>query len=497
MTRARAIGKQVGLGSLGVAVVTAVCFPLHPELSIPGMLYLLILVFQSLFAEFVSVAIVSLVAVACLEYYFIPPILEWQINDPEDGVALVTYLVTCLVVTRLATRARVQTLAAEQKRRDVTHLYDAASRLLSTAPDADAGQPLRIFRDILGLRAACFFDSASQTLLVDGDSACNLAEKCRDACIARKDYQDADSQVYLRCLYRGEAITGAAGFEGLLDESLVPALAVLAATALERMQTFRTASKAAANAEAEILRSAILDAFAHEFKTPLAIILAAAGSLHEIAEGRPEQMELTEFIENQTVRLNQLTTRLLRIAKLDRDEVRPAMERLRLDAFLRRIIEYGQSQFGRLIPLTPSNVTAEIAADAELLGLAVTQLLDNACKYSTPGTPVTLTIAIAGDMVEIRVTNQGSSIRPEERERIFERFVRGAGREHLAPGTGLGLYVARKIIRAHGGDLEFDRATSTASATTFRIQLPVSRPPASAISLERSHEQEVPQSTGR
>jgi two-component system sensor histidine kinase KdpD len=134
-------------------------------------------------------------------------------------------------------------------------------------------------------------------------------------------------------------------------------------------------------------------------------------------------------------------------------------------------------------------------ADPELMGLAVTQLLDNACKYSAPGTPVTVATAVRADAVVIRVTNQGSSIRPEEQERIFGRFARGADKDHRTPGSGLGLYVARKIVRAHGGEVQFDRDQSTDSSTTFRIQLPVFHGP--AFPTEQSHEQEVPQSAGR
>ena len=113
---------QVALGSLCVALITAVCFSLRLDFAIPSLLFLILVVLQSLWGSFGSSAIVSVIAVACLEYFFIPPVLEWQINDPQDGVALATYWAT-LVITRLASKARGETRISEQRRRDVESLY--------------------------------------------------------------------------------------------------------------------------------------------------------------------------------------------------------------------------------------------------------------------------------------------------------------------------------------------------------------------------------------
>ena len=126
-------------------------------------------------------------------------------------------------------------------------------------------------------------------------------------------------------------------------------------------------------------------------------------------------------------------------------------------------------------------------ADPELLSLAVTQLLDNACKYSLPESVVTVELDLNGESANVSVANRGASIRPEDQEKIFERFFRSPETEHVTPGAGLGLYVARKIVRAHGGLLELDLNRETNATTTFRIRLPI-------IQHERQHEQEADQS---
>jgi len=464
------------LGSLAIALITFLCFWAHLDFAFPMSLFLVVVVTQSLWGGFGSAAIVSVAAVASLDYFFIPPIFEWR-NDPKDSVALLTYLATSLVITRLASKAQNEARAAERRRRDVTLLYDAASRLLSLDPEMAAGtESLLMFRQVFSLRAACFFDADLGKLHIEGESRNGLAVKTRDACIEGSDYRDRENDLYIRNLHTEGKVTGAVGFEGRIeDDSVALALTVLSATALERVRAFRSANKAAADAQAEMLRSAVVDAFAHGFKTPLAIILAASGGLRETCSPRDEQVEMVEIIENQTLHLSQLTTRLLRMAKLDRGDVKPRMEATSLRALLGRLIDQSRSQFGSRISMRPGHGDPAVMAEPELLSLAMTQLFDNACKYSSPNSTVAVELDVTNGYAEVRVSNEGSSIRPEERDRIFERFFRGAETEHVTPGAGLGLYVARKIVRAHGGLLELDRSQSSAMSTTFQMRLPIAQ----------------------
>jgi two-component system sensor histidine kinase KdpD len=477
LSRLSSIALKSALGFLAIALITLACFSAHADFAIPMPLYLLVVVVLSLWGGFASAAIVSVAAVASLDYFFIPPVLEWQISDPKDTVALVTYLATSLVITRLASKARSEARSAERRSHDVTLLYDAAARLLSLGPEMAAGpESLRVFCQVFGLRAACFFDGGSEKLQVEGEPVNGLAIKTQDACVRGRHHQDRALDLYIRYLQTGDKITGAVGFEGRIeDDAIALALTVLAATALERMRLFRSASKAAADAQAEMLRSAVVDALAHQFKTPLAIILAASDGLREISSPQCEQVEMIDIIENQTVNLSQLSTRLLRMARLDRDDVKPQMEPTRLHALVERLIDQCRSQFGRRISLKLASGDVEVMADSELLSLAMTQLLDNACKYSNPGSAIAVELELENGHVEMRVRNEGNPIRSEEQERIFERFFRGSETEHVTPGTGLGLYVARKIVRAHGGLLELNLSHPTREITTFQIRLPTTQ----------------------
>ena len=118
----RAAGRyavEVSRGCTVVAAITAAGFFAHVNYLVPSLLYLLVVVFQSMSSGYTSAATVSVVAAVCLDYFFIPPVLEWDINDPEDALALFTYLVTSLVITRLATSTRAHAQISETKRKEV------------------------------------------------------------------------------------------------------------------------------------------------------------------------------------------------------------------------------------------------------------------------------------------------------------------------------------------------------------------------------------------
>jgi two-component system sensor histidine kinase KdpD len=474
----------VVLGALGVAVITAACFPLHLDLAIPGFLYLLLVVLQSAVAEFAASAIVAFVAVACLDYFFVPPILAWDINRPLDGMALFAYLVTSLVITRFAAKARSAAQNSENQRKALALLYDAACQLLSLEPEAAAGEgSLQILREVFRLRAACLFDATAGEAQVDGDSESGLAGLTQRAFVERRDYDDPSSQVHVRCLRVAGKITGAVGFEGLNDaESTIGSLATLTAGTLDRALSYQAANEAAAATQAEILRSALLDAFAHEFKTPLATIITANEGLREAGALAPEQTELTEIVEGEACRLSHLTTRLLRMARLDREEVTPRLQQEDLAALLRRTVDQLRQQAAeRIAVLGLGREPVAVRADSELLGLALMQLLDNALKYSSAGTTVCVSLDFGEGFASIRITSEGVPIPAEERERVFERFYRGSTAGSTAPGTGLGLYFARKIVLAHGGSLELDCQPVDSDGTTFCLQLPL-------VQSEKLHE---------
>jgi two-component system sensor histidine kinase KdpD len=465
-------------GALTTGAATAVCYRLRFNSATSALLYLVAVVLQSLDCEFWEAAIVSVMAVASLDYFLIEPRFTFNVDDPLDGVTLACLLAVCLVVTRIQAKSRARDSELRHQRNTMEALYKVGQELLALAPAAVAGPALlEPFVSVFGLSAVCLFDAATLECHTSGHSNGDLAAKTRNGFISSEDSVYPDQGIVVRCLRARKSVSGAIGFEGLRDPDLTaPALAALAAAALERARVFRSATAAAAHAQAEMLRSAILDALAHEFKTPLATILTAAGGMRAAGAMQPQQAELAEMIEVEASRLGDLTSRLLRLAKLDREEVKPRLEKT--DAA--ELAEMSVKRYSKILPdrrifFRRRIGDSGVRVDPELIGLGLSQLIENACRYSDPDALVLVEFAEEERMAVITVWNDGPPIPPSERERIFDRFYRGAVARQTASGSGLGLYVARKIALAHGGSLSLvDSGAGGKNVVGFRLAVPIS-----------------------
>lgn len=463
-------------GSLGVALITLAGYRFHLNFAGASFCYLLLLVGLSLAGEFVSSAFVSVLAVGCLDYFFVEPLFSFQASSPLDILGLCSFLLTGLIITRLVTKVRAKTESSRLQHEKLQTLYGLSQQLLALEVGAArANEFLEPFLGVFGIRAVCLFDAVSADVYMSGPARRDLEEKTGEAFIRSRDQDDLDSRISVRCIRVGGRSIGAIGFEGLEDPEVTAGpLAGLAAAHLERRHSFLNASRAAATAQTESYRSAILDALAHEFKTPLSTILAAAGSLRDAGLLGPHQRDMAETVESEAARLGRLTSRLIRTARLEREEVKPWMELIDLASVISDTVDpYNKLSNGRIISVINECDRCEVNADPELLRLAVSQLLDNACKYSLPGSTVTLSIIREADSIAVRVLSRGNPIPSSERNKIFDRFYRGVDSRHVTTGSGLGLYVARKIALALGGNLDLDSDYGLPEGSAFRLSLPV------------------------
>lgn len=467
--------KWSSVGVAAVAALTALGIWSHLSLSSMSFCLLLVLVLQSLSGCFEAAALVAILAVACLDYFFTPPVFSFDVASNFDLLGLVCFLAIALVITRLVAKVRAKTESSRLQQERLERLYELAQQLLALEPEAAGeGKFLGPFLGTFGIRAACVFDAVNAEVYLAGQPSVDLETRTGEAFIRNGDSDDSESHVSVRSIRIGGRTIGAIGFEGLEEPNLTagPVMA-LAVAQLERRHSFVHASRAAATAQSESYRTAILDALAHEFKTPLATILAAAGALREADSMGPYHREMAETVESEAARLGRLTSRLIRTARLERQEVKPWMELIDLHATIADTADYYSRLSGdrRLLVIKESDKT-EVFADPELLRLAVSQLLDNACKYSAPKSTITLTILKRDDYVTVRVLSPGNPIPAHERNKIFDRFYRGTDARRNVPGSGLGLFVARKIAVALGGNLELDAELEPAQGVAFRLMLP-------------------------
>src|ERR1700681_4496787 len=159
------------LGTLGVGLLTFLAFRLHLSFATASFCYLLLLVLQSLSGDFVSSAVVSFLAVACLDYYFVDPLFSFQVASPLDTLGLASFLITGLVITKLVTKVRAGTESSRLQQEKLQGLYDLAQQLLALEPDAKAGSEfLESFCSGFRIRAACLFDATSADLYIAGNA---------------------------------------------------------------------------------------------------------------------------------------------------------------------------------------------------------------------------------------------------------------------------------------------------------------------------------------
>jgi two-component system sensor histidine kinase KdpD len=463
-------------GASAVALLAAAGFRLHLSFLTVSFCYLLLVVAHSLSGDFIASAVVALLSVGCLDYFFVDPVFSFQVNRPLDTLGLASFLTIALVITSLVTKVRAGTELSRLNNEKLQRLHNLAQELFAVEPDAKGGiQLLDPFCGVFGIRAVCLFDAASADVHVAGKVSEALEKKTGEAYIHGKDQQERESGITARCIRVGGRTTGAIGFEGLEDPDLTAGpLASLAAAHLERTHSFHRASQAAAAAQTEAYRTAILDALAHEFKTPLSTILTAAGALREAPSLSPENREMAETVESEAARLGRLASRLIRTARLEREEVKPWVELIDVDSVIADAVnQYSRPSAGRRILVMKESECCEVMADPELLRLAISQLLDNACKYSNPESTVTLSLTRAQNEVVLRVRSTGNAIPPGERSKIFDRFYRGTDGRRVGPGSGLGLFVARKIALALGGSLDLDTNLENADGAVFRLALPI------------------------
>src|SRR5437867_2145175 len=221
-------------------------------------------------------------------------------------------------------------------------------------------------------------------------------------------------------------------------------------------------------ADLPISDTMLLDALAHEFKTPLTSIKAAASSI--LDEAPPAQKELVAVIEEESDRLDSLVSETIRMARIEAgdlhlerrpqgaaDLIKTAVQKLRI------LLE------DRDIRVETDPALPDVLADAELVELTVRQLLTNALKYANPESPIIIRAAAADGVVKISVEDFGPGIAPKNLLKIFEKYYRVEDNTARIPGTGIGLSIARDIVKAHGGDIWVESVLGEGSEFFFTL----------------------------
>ena len=244
------------------------------------------------------------------------------------------------------------------------------------------------------------------------------------------------------------------------------------AAAIDRRRISAQAARATALAEANELRSALLQAVSHDLRTPLAGIKASASSLRQldIAWSDVDRSELLRTIEDETDRLTTLVGNLLDMSRIQAGAVAPRARPVGIEEVVPAALA-GLGERANKVEVDVPESLPRVRADPALLERVVANLVDNALAHAPEGSPVRVEAGEIGSKVLIRVIDRGAGIPPSERDRIFQPFQRLGDNPSHGAGVGLGLAVARGFTNAMGGELMVD--DTPAGGTTMVIELEV------------------------
>ena len=448
-------------------------------LATAGSIYLVIVVVTAVYSGFWTATAISVVAVCCLNYFFVPPIFTFTVNSAEDKVALCVFEFTALVVSRLSDTANLRAAEANAERRDSERLYEAARRILLLDRSRDPGQVLvSLMREVFELETVALFDAPAARMYSSGSGLSRLENRTREAHDRDETMFEAETSTWYCVLHvdarpiGGLALSGQSTLGQCISPLLASALASLCAVALERYRSLERELRAEAIRQCEQLRGAVLDTLGHEFKTPVTTIWAASSGLLESGGLSVMQAELLTLVDEQSRKLNDLASRLLRTAKLDSADFKPKRKPVLLSTVVDSMIsELEPRQLRERIRVTLPGEEVVALCDPSLVAVALAQLVDNALKYSIPGSAIRIWFGGEEGEATITVYSIGTVIRQADRERIFERFHRAEHAEHGPPGTGLGLSIVKRIVEAHHGRVWVE--SDAERGTAFSIGLPV------------------------
>jgi two-component system, OmpR family, sensor histidine kinase KdpD len=464
----------VSLG--GVAVITFVAHNAIPvNATTVGFAYLLLVLIIASTWGFFEAAASSVLATLVFNFFFLPPVGTFTIADPQNWVALFSFLATSLIASRLSAKAKARALEAVERQQDVERLYSFSRAILLI--DRAAPFPQQVIErlaEIFKLNGAVLYELRTGEFYRTGTAMLEGVEnQLREAALSGSSFSETQQHhILVGVRLASEPLASMALGGAKMPGSVLQGIANLVAIGLERARAQELAQQIEAARQSEQLRTTLIDAMAHEFKTPLTLIKAATTSLlanpNEAMGRRKEQLIIAD---EEAEHLKELIDNAIEMARLDTAHIDVHPEISNLQDTLQDVLASMQTEIDEHpVRVVCDNQLPKTAFDRRLIKLAIKQLLDNALKYSSSETPVEIGVHARDGMLAVEISDYGPGIAVEEQVRIFERFYRSPSIKNQIPGSGLGLSIAHRIVESHNGELS---VSSRPGRTTFRINLPV------------------------
>ena len=439
----------------------------------------------------------SFLSALAYAFFFTEPYYRLAIQDAFQMITLAAFLLVGLVVSGFAALLRDQ-VGASRQREEHSAALNELSRDLTIALSLDEllAAVVHNVTHMFGQGAAVLLPQGEQLsvrALSPGLVLSSIALQAADWTFQHRkqsgSFTDTFPEAKVRCLplETRDGVVGVLavaprepGF-GLSPElrNLLEGFARLGALAIERARLSEQASQAAVLRTTERLQTSLLNSISHDLRTPLATITGSISSLLEVEQNGTElshevRLDLLENASEEAERLNRLVGNLLDMTRLEAGAMRMKLVPGDIQDVIGAALERAARRLeGHPVATAIAEDLPVVRLDTVLMVQVLFNLLDNAAKYSPPGSPLEISAQRVGDEVEIRVADRGLGIPPDDLERVFGKFYR-VQRSDGVPGTGLGLSICRGIVEAHGGQIRAENRPG--GGVLMKLVLPVQDP---------------------
>jgi two-component system sensor histidine kinase KdpD len=499
----------LALGMLGLATGAMVAARAHVNVLSVALFYLIVIVAISLFADRWTSIASGFVAFLLFNLFFILPYYTLSVAAADHALVLFVFLSVATLTSQLVYRVRMRTFEALDRGRQMEKLNELSRALLSDVTLDELLETIceRLTNVLRAESCAILLPDGSDRLTVrkahgpqpDADNRDQLA--VADWVFINRQPAGLGMRVEPLAIFRGR--TGRAGTASRSATLYVPvatasrALGVIrvgqlndrrasagdqqvlltfanhVALALERVRLTDIATRADIVARSDELKSALLSAVSHDLRTPLASIKASVTSLlqEDIDWTADDERDLLSAIDEETDRLTRIVSNLLDLSRIEAGALKPNLEPNAIGELLGDVVTRARTQYpDRAFTVDIADELPIVPFDYVEMTQVLTNLIENAVRYSPAGAPVDLAAHRVDETIEITVADRGIGIPPGDEERIFQSFYRVPGRAR-PDGTGIGLSICRGLIQAHGGSIRVERRPGGGSI--FICTLPV------------------------
>jgi two-component system sensor histidine kinase KdpD len=490
------------LGALTITgFCTAIAFPLSPHVGLVTivMFYLLGTTVGALRLGRGPSAFTAVTNMLAFNYFFVPPVFSFHVDDPQYVFALGVMLIVALVIANLMISIRRHRDTAHAREERTAVLY-AMSRELAAASDAAA------MADAAVRHIRAIFHGSVTVLITDENGRLSPATPAEESASgeARSSLRAIDLELAQGVAAHGERFIKDAIYLPLLGGGrvrgvmivhprrpapalpaeqlhLLDAFAVQLALSLQRARLAKSAEAARIAADRVLLRNTLLASISHDLRTPLTTI-AGAGSLiaqPEYALNADRRTTLGLLIERKAHDMSRLLTNVLELMQLESCRSARHADWHSIDDLVAVALRGHEARLceWRIVVHLPSNLPLVLVEDTLIVQM-LGNLLENAAKYTPSGTTITISAAVQDGTMLLVVADNGPGLPPGDSERVFESFQRGRSDSNIA-GVGLGLAICRAGARLHGG--EICAMNNPGGGARFEITLPVATPAAATV----------------